>query len=231
MSCDENPMYIDFIPLITKAWNRLNITPVFVIIKDGPITNTITQKSIIYTFPPVSDIDMPFQSTFARIWIWKELKGNCILSDMDMLPISDAYFNGTAAKYSDDTIVSYCDDAIELFNQIAACYILASSKVISKLINEKDWQTFITNRSVDYNQAWGGDQDYLQLLLNKHDKVERLKRGWHPSGQAFNRLDRISWVYSEKQIKAGTLYDCHLLRPYNEHKDRIDELYNLITGQ
>lgn len=226
MSTDTNPLYYDFIPVMTKAWNRLGITPVFAIISDKDGVE-INNDCIFYYYKKLFDIKTNYQTLFARIWLWKELKGNCILSDMDMLPISSQYFNGTASNYDDNYIVSYCHDAKEYFQQIGACYILSSTNTMSNLIKEKTWEEFIRQRALDYDQAWGGDQLYLEKLCDEHSHVAKLNRYWYRSGIAYNRLDRESWYYNDDDINNGKIYDAHLLRPYVEHKEKIDKLVAL----
>jgi len=226
MSTDTNPLYYDFIPVMIKTWNRLGITPVFAIVSDKNGIE-INNDCIYYYFKVLPNIKPNFQTLFARIWLWKELQGNCILSDIDMLPISSDYFNGIASNYDDDYIVSYCHDAKALFDQIASCYILASSGTMNNLIAETSWNEFIYNRAKEYEQAWGGDQVYLETLCDAHDKLATLERGWFRSGIAHNRLDRISWYYNDEDVITGKIYDAHLLRPYVEHKEKIDNLVAL----
>lgn len=245
MSCDESPFYKDFIPVITSAWNKLGIKPVFVIIGEEEGFEEDSEKIVFY-FKTIPDIKVNFQALNARIWAWKIVgeNKNCILSDIDMMPLSDIYFNGIAKQFEEDQIVSYCDDAVEKFGQIAACYILANSGVMSKLIKETTWEEFIRKRAEETGQGWGGDQFYLGELLhgcgnwppdpNKtvhnepYPKTVRLNRGWNEAGEAYNRLDRNTWRYQDHQIIEQKLYDAHLLRPYSDHKQEIDKLLSLI---
>lgn len=228
MSCDDNPMYKDFIPVITKAWNKIGIKPVFVIITNDGTGYIESSDAIKIYFRPIEGIKISFQALNARIWAWKELEGNCILSDIDMMPLSSEYFNGIAKQFEEHQIVSYCDDAIEKFGQIASCYILANSSVMGNLIKEKTWEDFIQNRADETGQGWGGDQWYLGEIMNKHKDTVRLRRGFNEAGQAHNRLDRDSWNYNPMDISDGRIYDSHLLRPYLSHKDEINKLLEFI---
>lgn len=229
MSCDLNPLYHDFIPVVTKAWNRIGIKPVFAIISESPNKKVVTNESIIYYFKRIPSLKIDHQSTFARIWLWKKLKGNSILSDVDMIPLSGKYFNGIAEQYNENQIVSYCYDAIDKFLTVPACYILASSNIMDSLIEEKTWNKFIKNRAIETGEGWGGDQWYIGKLLDKHNDVVKLKRGWYDNGEAHNRLDRNTWVYNDTDVKNEKIYDCHSLRPYDKYKDEIDKLINLLS--
>lgn len=227
MSCDDNPLYIDFMPLMTRAWNRIGIRPVYVIICDSE-SRIDGERETVIRFKKIKGISMASQALHARIWAWKMMTGNCILSDIDMLPISGDYFNGIAARYEEDNIVSYCDDAYEKFGQIASCYILGNSRVMGRLITEECWEDYLRARVAEVGDVWGGDQEYLGRILKEHPYTVRLRRGFNMAGQADNRLDRDYWKYTEDDIKQGRIYDSHLLRPYKDHKEAIDKLESLL---
>ena len=229
MSCDENPLYIDFIPVVTKSWNRLGIKPVFAIISENENKIIETENSLIYYFKKIENVKITHEALFARIWLWKELKGNCILSDIDMIPISSKYFNGIAEKYANHQIVSYCYDAVDRFGQIASCYILANSWVIGNLIIENDYISFIKNRSIELGEVWGADQVYLKNIIDSYSDTVKLNRGWNAGGEALNRLDRNTWKYNDDDILNENIYDSHLLRPYKKYQKEIDKLINLLT--
>jgi hypothetical protein len=233
MSCDENPYYSDFMPVVTEAWNRIGITPVYMVTQEGPVTDYNSGRpngnQIVFRQQEIPGINKPFHGLNGRIWLWKLLppECNCIISDIDMMPLSSDYFNGTAAKYDDDHIVSYCDDAKTRFGQIAACYVLANAGLMQKLIAEDTFESFLKERAENTGQGWGGDQWYLEHLCDKHDqsKVVKLVRGWNAGGEADHRLDRVNWNrYNMQDVRAGRVYDAHLLRPYKDHKAKIDAL-------
>ena len=263
MSCqDDNPMFIDFIPIITKAWAKMGVKPVYGIVTDGKKGFVDFGDRIEYYFPYIDEAKINYndptrkkmyQAEMLRMWLWKQLYtdgfiGNAIFSDIDMMPLSKAYFQGTAAKYSDDQMISYCDDATICYGQIASCYILANTKQASEMIEQETWHDFAWWVSDNCGPTHGADQWALDWMLKKYEasqrvirlgamvnclpkneagNVVRLKRGWKSDGQALNRLDRDGWRYSNEEI--GTrLVDCHCLRPYANHKDEIDKICNLI---
>lgn len=227
MSCDMNPFYMDFIPVVSEAWKRIGIMPVYAIVGDRS-GRQLSKREIIHYVPEVEGVKTSFTAQNARIWLWKELQGNCILSDVDMMPLSGEYFNGTAEKYQEHEIISYCNDAEEKFGQIAACYILARTNIMRGLILENTYEEFIKARAEETGQGWGGDQWYLGELLKKYSAVVRLKRGFNSGGEAFNRLDRVNWHIDPSKVAAGYYYDAHLPRPYAKHKEEIDNLLTML---
>ena len=68
-ACNENNLYMDFIPIFCETWKKIvpeiNIIIVF-------ISNTIPEelnnyKKYIYLFPPIKNIPTSFQSQCIRI--------------------------------------------------------------------------------------------------------------------------------------------------------------------
>lgn len=227
-SCDSNPFYLDFWPVVSKAWLKIGITPVLIKLSDTFTFNVNEDKAIEYTLPFVEGMNAPFQALNARIWGYKMLTGNCIISDIDMMPLSKKYFDSISEPYLENQIISSASDAIEKFGQIASCYFVGSNKLISTLIEEDTWQEFITKRAAETGQVWGSDQWYLEQLIAKHDDVVHLTRGFNDSGIADKRIDRVNWSYNSEDVMHGAYYDAHLLRPYSQYKKEIDQLYSLL---
>ena len=42
------------------------------------------------------------------------------------------------------------------------------------------------------------------------------------------RINRTNWIYDNSKIEDDFYIDCHSLRPYNKHKDRVDELLRCL---
>lgn len=246
MSCDVNPMFIDFIPVVTRAWNKMGVKPVYGIVLENHKEHLAGIKDfgdrIEYYFPYLNDTKINYadtsriqlyQAEMLRIWLWKQLyknglEGNAIFSDIDMMPLSKDYFQGTCAPYSDEHFVSYCTDAKERFGQIASCYNVASLKLVSELLEQDNWYDFAWWASDNCGPTHGADQWVMEWLLKKSgDKGISLTRGFNPAnGVADRRLDRIGWDYNLGQI--GNLVDAHLLRPYSQYKTEIDRIERLI---
>jgi hypothetical protein len=226
-SSDENPMYLDFWPVVKSAWLKIGIKPLLIIVAGDEPKWELENYTI--TLPLVRGIKPSFQAQIARIWAWKMLDGNLLMSDIDMMPLSRNYFYGTASKYSEDKIVSYCSDASDRFDGYhPMCYVLANSEVMRPLIIHNTWQEFVLDIAEKSGEGWSADQWHLTKMIGLHPGLVKLERGWNSGGGAYNRLDRNDWRYDANDVSSGKLYDSHLLRPYKQHKEEIDKLYNLI---
>lgn len=226
----DDSYYLDYWPVIKDAWNKIGIKPVLV--KISP-TNHNYESTIQYQdytviyLRQIPNIKTSLQAQIGRIWAYKMLKGNCIMSDIDMMPISESYFKERAKYYNEDEIVSYCSDAAQKFDgNHPMCYILANNVIMSNLIKYDTWTEFAIDLAEQGAQGWSTDQWYITQLLNNYPRTVSLKRGWNSAGCADNRLDRIGWNFNSDIIRKGMVYDAHLPRPYNENVKLIQELYD-----
>jgi hypothetical protein len=225
VSSDESH-YLDFWPVVAWGWRRIGITPVLFKIASR-FKAYHDEHGLVFDIPAVEGLKTSWQAQIVRMWSYKVLSGNIILSDMDMLAISSDYFNKNAEPHEEDKIVVYCADAYQ-GNEYPMCYILANDKVMKGLIEQDTWEEHVAYLLQNCGEGWGTDQWYVTKICKAYDKTVKLNRGWNSAGVATNRLDRIGWNY--KDARAKEFYDAHLLRPYNDHKEAIDKLVSLING-
>jgi hypothetical protein len=228
VSSDESE-YLDYWPIISKAWQKLGIEPVLVKIQSNinECILSIDNGFLIIKLPLIPNIKSSLQAQIGRIWAYKILDANCIISDIDMYPISESYFKDTVKQYNNDQIISYCSDAAKRFDgNHPMCYVLANAEVMSKLISQTTWEDFVKDLAEAGGQGWSTDQWYLTTLLDSYNQTISLQRGWNSAGCADNRLDRIGWVYNKDEIK--NFYDAHLPKPYKSNENKIKEFRDLL---
>jgi hypothetical protein len=226
VSSDDSE-YFDYWPIIYKAWKKIGIEPILFYVSEDEVFG----DNIIW-LKKVDGIKTSLQSQIARIWAYKVLTGNLLTSDIDMMPLSKDYFINNSKYILCDHIVSYCSDAKYRFDGTEPmCYILANDKTMKELIPHHTWEEFVIDLAEKGGHGWSTDQWYFTKIINQYDqsKVVRLSRGWNEGGAAFNRLDRLYWRYDENEVKAGLVYDAHLLRPFKSNENEIIKLYNLIA--
>ena len=113
MSSNANPEYLEFWPVVAKAWLDFGITPVLFYIpyhaEDTP-TSQVTPAEVpgskVHVVPHLPDINIVLQSSMLRFW------GTCyypddivIISDIDLLPLSRRFFTDPLADVADDRYV------------------------------------------------------------------------------------------------------------------------------
>jgi len=235
LGSDENPYYYDFWPIVSKIWKEVfKVTPVLGLISDEDSDFQKTEYGIIKKFKKIEKVDVGLQSQIVRIFLPKFLNGNCLVSDIDMIPLSTKYFIESSSGLTHNNLIIYSSDNPECLrnNMYPICYFAAHSNIFSKLFDlDLNWEQFcffLRNR----NEKWYTDQKYLYEKTNtfcSKNECIFLKRGWDGwNGPAYKRIDRINWVYDKSKVKEGHYIDCHSLRPFKTYKKEIEELVNLL---
>ena len=231
IGCDENPYYYDFWPIISKIWKiKFNYTPVLGLICDEDSDFYEDDYGIIKKFKKIENIDIGLQTQIVRLYLPKLLTGNCLISDIDMMPLSVDYFSNNLKLLTNNNIILYSSDNPECLqeNIFPMCYILGTTEVYKQIFDlELSWQDF-TELLNSRNEKWFTDQKYLYEKINNQKNIEvvHLKRGW--DGPANYRIDRVYWMYDKDKVKEGYYIDSHLLRPFKEYEHEINALSNLI---
>lgn len=231
---DENTMYLDFWPTISKVWKKkFNITPILGLICDYNSEIYEDEFGLIKKFKKIENINTGFQSQIIRLYLSNFVNGNCIISDIDMMPLSKKYFEDSSRfLISKSNLVILSSDNPECLgdNMYPMCYVAAHSDTFKNVFDlNLSWDEFclfLYNR----NQSWFTDQKYLYEKVNEYNNSTGncifLNRGW--SGFADRRIDRGSWRFEPNLIKSEYYIDSHLLRPYAENKNEIDRLTSFV---
>jgi hypothetical protein len=233
VGCDTNPMYLDFWPIISKVWKtKFNITPVLGLICDEDSDLYEDDYGLVKKFKRINGITDSLQSQIIRIFLPTLLDGYCLISDIDMIPLSVEYFSVNSENGNKDNIIIYSSDNPECLenNMYPMCYISSHSDLFKTIFTKgESWDTFC-NRINGGGGNWYTDQKYIFNIINDYHKEHNncifLNRGW--SGYANRRIDRGSWSYDPNKVSEGYYIDSHSLRPYNQYKNEIDNLVNLI---
>ena len=91
MSCDDNPYYLEFWPLVAKVWReRIGYEPVLVHVGETQVSDEHGQ---VVSVKPDEDYQIHTQAQLARLW-YPQFEPNTlwITSDIDMFPISKSYW-------------------------------------------------------------------------------------------------------------------------------------------
>lgn len=234
MGSNMNPLYLDFWPIISKTWKLVfNITPVLGLICGEDSDLIQDEFGLIKKFKSIDGVDTGLQSQIVRHWLTKELDGNIIISDIDMVPLSKQYFIDQIKEFDENKFYVMSSDNAECNRnkEIPMCYNVSNSKFYYDILDLGDsWEEFVIKLN-SMNFGWTTDQNYLWLKVQEQitknsESIMLLKRGW--SKGADRRIDRLWWNYDPNLVKEGFYIDSHLLRPYNEHKEHIDSLINLL---
>lgn len=225
MSCNSNPMYLDFWPVVSRVWKlKFNIDPILIYVDEKDL-NIDESFGKVIKLTPIKGISSIPQSQFARLWYLQFLFENiCITSDIDMIPLSPWFFK-TQLKNIDSSkyILMSADD-----KGMNICYNVASGNKFKEMLElSESWEDQISILNSPFYQKnneilWASDEIYLEEKLKNKSYMRLIGHG------ANSRIDRSNWNYDISKLKLGMYYDCHSLRPYNQYKNQIDNLINNI---
>ena len=228
-----NPLYIDFWPIVSKVWKTVfNITPVLALICDEDSDLIEDEYGLVKKFKSIDGIDTGLQSQIVRFYVTKFLKGNCVISDIDMLPLSRKYFINQVENFHDNKFYVMSADNGECLNnkEYPMCYNIANSIKFNEILDmNSTWEEFV-NQLHNMNEGWATDQKFLfkkiEEYINK-EEIVLMSRGW-TFGPANYRIDRLFWNYNSDLVNNDYYIDAHLLRPYNQYKEEVDKLADLL---
>jgi hypothetical protein len=237
VSSDSNPEYLDFWPYVAKAWKRIGIEPVLLYIdKEAPSNETHQYGRVIY-LESIPEWGIAQQAQCIRFWAAKLLDAPFIISDIDMLPISEEYYKNGVASIGDKGLVSYSSDIIKYRwyrtnPQYPMCYLAGDTQSFVDLLemNDNSHQDFL-RRLIRMNIRFGTDQKffYNQSIKNRHIVIKHLERGWIEEKYATRRLDKAIWPKSDYNV--DEYIDCHLPRPLSLNIGICKELFNKLGIQ
>lgn len=232
MGSNMNPLYYDFWPIISKTWKEIfNITPVLGLICDTDSDFIKDEYGLVKKFKSIDGIDDGLQSQIIRFYLPTLLDDICIISDIDMLPLSKKYFINNIENFNENKFYVMTSDNPEcLINkEYQMCYNIGKPELFKEILNiENSWVDFLYKLK-NLNYGWTTDQRYLYDMINEYndkEKIVLLNRGFN--GFANNRIDRAIWRYDVNSVLNGYYIDSHLLRPYKQYNLEINCLINLL---
>ena len=233
-SSNSNPFYLDFWSIVSKIWkNKFNITPILIYIDHNHDTEIDDTHGVVIKYKPINNIEISLQCLWIRYWITSQyLDKVCIISDIDMLPISKNYFI-EQIKIIDENKYVHLNPYT---GYLPSCYHVAKGKKFVDVLNlENIWEESIRNlnslkigykHNIDNDnfESWGSDEIYATKKINEYENKELFVF----ITRQYDRIDRSNWFYTEKEIYNDKYADSHSIRPYSKYKKEIDNLVNII---
>jgi hypothetical protein len=221
LSTDENPLYIEFWPVVAKAWNAMGIRPTLALISEHDCVDPTIGDVI--RFDPIPGFSTAMQAQVYRLFLPALFpEEGCIISDIDMIPISKEYFVNNARLCPNNTFLIYRDEAIpKEYKEYPMCYLAAKGKIFGSIFRVTNPVDFVDRlrecRAI--HDAFNTDQVVLYRWINQWELEggEVMKLGHTVT----HRLDRSDWRnWQPGEIECAI--DAHCPRPYLQYKDSID---------
>ena len=243
---NENKLYLDFIPIFIKTWNKLYPS---VDVKIILIAKTIPKDFLIYKdniilFNPIENVLTSFTSQIIRLLYPCILnyKNGVMITDMDILPMNNTYYTKNIIEYDNNTFIYYRDNICFEYNQIAMCYNIATPKIWKDIFGIKSKDDIINyikyvndNNKIEEghgNTGWCIDQITLYDKVIEWNKKTNNFICLNEKQTKFNRLDRNTFNIFNPHIRnniiSGKYTDYHCYRPMSKYSKINWEIYNLL---
>tara|TARA_B100001094_G_scaffold332433_1_gene404445 strand:- start:1559 stop:2320 length:762 start_codon:yes stop_codon:yes gene_type:complete len=243
---NENELYLDFVPIFIKTWNKLypNVDIKIILIAKKIPENLLLYKNNIIVFNPIEGVLTSFTSQIIRLLYPALLNYNngVLITDMDMLPMNNTYYTEYIKSYDNSKFIYYRDNVCFKYKQIAMCYNIATPKIwkdIFKINSIDDIINYIKNVSNNNiiieghgNTGWSTDQLILYNKVFDWNKNTNNFICLKENITKFKRLDRNSFninnIQIRNNIKSGIYSDYHCYRPMSKYSDLNWKIYNLL---
>jgi hypothetical protein len=237
VSSDSNPFYLDFWNPVSKIWKlKFNVKPILVYIDnvDVQISNEFGE---IIRIKPVLGIPISVQNQIVRFWIPIMFPDKvCIISDIDMFPISFNYFKRSISDLGDNEY-AHLNPCIDTYGRLPACYHVAKGSVLKEIFDlDLIWEDYL-NKVLNFSFSqtkiefsWDSDELFSSskvLNYKGNIKINLIER---QNGQNGYRIDRSNWYYSALLLKYDYYFDAHSIRPFNEHSNELSNFMNVVIN-
>ncbi|MGC2310857.1 MAG: hypothetical protein WA432_04510 [Candidatus Babeliaceae bacterium] len=226
LSSDSNHKYIHFWPLVARAWQRLGIKPTLIFIDDGSSLQLDETCGDVIRFPALPGIPTSFQAQVIRLFAPALFSNDvCIVSDIDMFPLSKTFFKDQIRSYNRDCFIVYRAAAYgENAHRYPMCYVAALGRNFGEIFCIRNFSDITQVIRRWYNKKLGYSTD--ELMLYQYLKAWRHFKNKCVllANQEVQRIDRTKWNYSDTLLAQDFYVDAHLLRPYSKYKKQIDSL-------
>jgi hypothetical protein len=232
LSTNNNPLYIEFWPVVAPLWEAMGLRPTLALIADEDC-QVDTSIGDVIRFPPLPDIPESLQAQAIRLFLpFLFPDEGCLISDIDMLPISQSYFILGASKCPDDGFLVYRDGA-EGYDgmKFPMCYVAAKGSIFSDIFQISCSEDIPAVLRQWASRGYGWNTDEVMLFLSVIDWGKRGGRVVRLGQGVAGRLDRGNWQTDTSSIQISDYIDCHCPRPYSAYRDSIDPIVKAIQHQ
>ena len=241
---NEKPLYLDFVPIFIKIWNKLYPevdVKIILIAKDMPNELLIYKQNIIL-FKPIENIKTSFISQYIRLLYPSilEYKNGVMITDIDNVPMNRSFFTKNIESISDNKWINLRnwqeDEQICMMWQVATPKIWKDVFKINNLKQIKEniisINSLISYDDIPGNESWFTDQLVLYEKVMKWNKITNNYICLNDKDTGFNRLGRNTFKINDKNIKNniknGVYSDYHCYRPMSKYSKINYEIYNLL---
>lgn len=247
LSTDENETYLNFFPIVAKAWKNFFNVPVslaFVTKRTGDDELIAKMREFGEVFPlyPVEGIPEGNQAKMARFYIAKYYPNEvCMVNDIDTAPLSVPYFHRVLSTRRPNTVLAVGAEVYKNSDddgKFPMGEITAEGSLFTKIVNPLDlcYKDYILSfkdiRVYDNKEAINkpifSDESLMRVLLRKH----RTPVTYAPREVDVSKywLDRSWWKIDNVKLQTGKYVLANFLRPLNNNFKALKPVIDYIYG-
>ena len=140
----DNSHYKDYWPLIAKVVKKvLKVTPILIKVDDEDSDFFFDGNGLVKSVKALDGVETRIQTLLYRLYAAKWFPEDvCLISDIDMMVLSEEYFSEQIKDIPDDDFVVYTSDAYKKetfgFPVFGLCYNAAKGKVFNDILEFGD---------------------------------------------------------------------------------------------
>lgn len=243
---NDNPLYLDFVPLFIKTWKKLypTVDVIIILISKKIPHELLSYKDNIILFEPIDNVLTSFTAQFIRLLYPCILnyKNGVIITDMDMIPMNRTYYTENIKSFDNNKFIYFRENVLFEHKQLAMCYNVAVPKIwkdifkINSLEDIKNQIKVISQNNIiregHGNIGWSIDQLVLYKIVMEWNSKTNNLICLKEKETKFKRLDRntfnIDNIMTRDNISNGVYSDYHCYRPMSIYSKINYEIYNLL---
>lgn len=243
LSCDSHSGFLDYVPMVTKAWKKLFGCNVILGVLGENDSLNYSYVDSIYKFPLIKDISVQCQSKLLRSYLASVLDGNevYLINDIDMVPLATYYLEERLSQRNKmELCFITCDKFYEepsLKNKYPIANTTGEGYLFNELHKYADFQNFesFVKSFIGFGPYFDNLEDTSNPEFSHESLVRALLYGIPNSlniklipGEVYpfsdRIIDRADWKYDKVKLYNKYYYASHMPRPYNvkELKDIIE---------
>ena len=249
VSTDENPMFLQFVPIVSTAWKKYfpekKLSIAFISDRgyDDNLVNKMNNYGDVKIFNPVAGIPTANQAKIGRHILASEYKEEvCMIEDMDTIPLQRDFFSNRTSGYDSGIIVV----GSEVYNntphegKFPMSTMTATGNLFGEIVNPNNLKyedvikSFIGIREFDHKEAIEISPD----IFSDESLMRVLLRRWNGEINKVNRdvnvhsdwIDRSWWNIDREKLHSGGYITCNFLRPFVDNFERIKPVADYIFG-
>ena len=254
----DNSHYKDYWPLIAKVAKKvLKVTPILIKVGDEDSDFFFDGNGLVKNVKAIDGVETRIQTLLYRLYAAKWFPEDvCLISDIDMMVLSEEYFSEQIKGIPDDDFVVYTADAYKKetfgFPVFGLCYNAAKGKVFNDILEfGNSFEEFYNRVKETSGAEWFSDEIYLTTKINeKSDQynIHKFERGIYENYFCPTRIEKWNFpipykdqqmlennlregTYDLEKLKNGEYYDCQCARPYGWYKKEIHDVADVVLSK